>query len=100
MDSYKVVIYPTAKQDLLDVVGYLNTLSPEAALRCYDELTEQIAGLGQMPLRCPAPRDPALAARGCRCLYVKNYVVFFVVTGQTVQLRRILYARRDYAALL
>ena len=45
MESYKVKIYPAAKQDLLDIVDYLNTLSPDAALRYYDLLTEQIASL-------------------------------------------------------
>lgn len=33
MESYKVKIYPAAKQDLLDIVDYLNTLSPDVALR-------------------------------------------------------------------
>ena len=31
MEHYKVTIYPAAKQDLLDIIDYLNTLSPEAA---------------------------------------------------------------------
>ena len=45
MENYKVKIYPTAQQDLLEIIEYLNTLSPEAALRYYDLLTEQIASL-------------------------------------------------------
>lgn len=44
MDVYKVKIYPAAKQDLLEIIDHLNTLSPSAALRYYDLLTEQIAG--------------------------------------------------------
>ncbi|MBR4131592.1 MAG: type II toxin-antitoxin system RelE/ParE family toxin [Oscillospiraceae bacterium] len=100
MDSYEVKIYPAAKQDLRDVIAYLNTLSADTALRYYDELTEKIAGLSEFPLRCAPIRDPALAARGYRCLFVRNYIVFFVVEGKTVQVRRILYARRDYASIL
>lgn len=100
MDKYKVKIYPTAKQDLIDIIDYLNTLSPEAALRYYDLLTEQIASLSHMPERCPRPKDLALAARGYRCLVVEKYLVFYVVDGDTVQIRRILYGRRDYTALL
>ena len=100
MDSYEVRIYPAAKQDLIDVVAYLNTLSPETALKYYDELTGKIAGLSELPLRCPPARDPGLAARGYRCLFVRNYIVFYVIEGQAVQIRRILYARRDYASLL
>ena len=33
MEKYEVKIFPTAKQDLLEIIDYLNTLSPETALR-------------------------------------------------------------------
>lgn len=100
MDQYRVKIYPTAKQDLLDIIEYLNKLSPDAALRYYDLLTEEIASLSQMPERCPRPKDLALAAKGYRYLIVKDYLVFYVVVGDTVQIRRILYGRRDYQSLV
>lgn len=100
MESYKVMIYPAAKQDLMDIIDYLNTLSPDVALRYYDQLTEEIASLSHMPERCPRPRDLALAAKGYRCLLVKNYLVFYVIAEDTVQIRRILYGRRDYSSLL
>ena len=94
MERYKVKIYPSAQRDLRDIVDYLNTLSPSAALRYYDKLTQEIASLSTMPERCPRPRDLALAAKGYR------YLIFYVVSGGTVQIRRILYGRRDYRALL
>ena len=76
MERYKVKIYPSAQQDLRDIVDYLNTLSPSAALRYYDKLTEEIASLSTMPERCPRPRDLALAAKGYRYLIVENYLIF------------------------
>lgn len=100
MGNYNVKIYPAAKQDLLDIIDYLNTLSPDAAFRYYDLLTEQIASLSHMPERCPRPKDLALAAKGYRYLIVEKYLVFFVVVGDTVQIRRIIYGRRDYTSLL
>ncbi len=100
MDGYKVRIYPAAEQDLIEIIDYLNTLSPESAVRIYDAITEEIAGLSQMPERCPRPRDLALSAKGYRCLIVEKYLVFYVVAGDTVQIRRILYDRRDYRQLL
>lgn len=100
MGSYNVRIYPAAKQDLLDIVDYLNTLSADVALRYYDLLTEQIASLSNMPERCPRPKDLALAAKGYRYLIVEKYLVFYVVVGNTVQIRRIIYGRRDYTSLL
>ena len=100
MEQYEIRIFPTAKQDLLDVIDYLNTLSRDSALKCYDRLVSEIASLSTMPDRCPRPRDLALAAKGYRYLVVGNYLVFYVVAGNTVQIRRILYARRDYKKLL
>ena len=100
MENYKIKIFHRAKQDMEEVIDYLNTLSPDVALKYYDLLVEEIAGLSQMPERCPRPKDLALAARGYRYLIVKNYLVFYVIAGDTVQIRRILYARRNYKGLL
>ena len=100
METYKVRIYPTARRDLEEIIEYLNTLNKNAALKYYDELVKEISSLAHMPERCPHPRDIALAAKGYRFLTVKNYLVFYVVIGDTVQIRRILYAKRDYIHLL
>lgn len=99
-EIYNVRIYPAAEQDLLDIIDYLNTLSPQTAMRYYDLLTEQIASLSTMPERCPHPRDLALTAKGYRYLIVKDYLVFYRIIGDTVQIHRILYGRRNYQALL
>lgn len=99
-EIYNVRIYPAAEQDLLDIIDYLNTLSPQTAMRYYDLLTEQIASLSTMPERCPHPRDLALTAKGYRYLIAKDYLVFYRIIGNTVQIHRILYGRRNYQALL
>ena len=99
-EIYNVRIYPAAEQDLLDIIDYLNTLSPQTAMSYYDLLTEQIASLSTMPERCPHPRDLALTAKGYRYLIVKDYLVFYRIIGNTVQIHRILYGRRNYQALL
>lgn len=100
METYNVKIYPTARRDLEEIIEYLNTLSKDAALKYYDILVQEISSLSHMPERCPHPRDIALAAKGYRFLTVKNYLVFYVVIGDTLQIRRILYAKRDYVHLL
>ena len=100
MEAYKIKIFPSAQRDLQEIVEYLNTLSREAALRTYDRIVSEISSLSTMPLRYPRPRDLPLAAKGYRYLGVGNYLVFFIVTGDTVQIHRILYAKRDYSRLL
>ena len=100
MGKYKIKIYSNAKIDLKDIVSYLNTLSPQAAIRYYDLLVEKIGSLAEMPERCSFVRDVALKAKGYRCLIVENYSVFFVVKADTVQIRRIIYGKRNYEWLL
>ena len=100
MEAYKIKILPSAKRDLQEIVDYLNTLSKDAALECYDLIVSEIASLSTMPERHPHPRDLPLAAKGYRYMSVKNYLVFYMVSGDTVQIHRIVYARRDYSRLL
>ena len=35
MENYKIKIFPRAKQDMEEVIDYLNTLSPDVALKYY-----------------------------------------------------------------
>jgi addiction module RelE/StbE family toxin len=100
MGKYKLLIFPLAKQDLQDIVDYLNELSPDVALKLYDEIVESIGSLSQMPERCPLMKNPVLRAKGYRVLIVHNYMVFYVVNGNQVEIRRILYGRRQYEFLL
>jgi|GEM_PF-6536924 plasmid stabilization system protein ParE len=50
MEKYKLLIFPSAQQDLQDIVDYVNELSPDAALGLYDEIVDGISSLEQMPL--------------------------------------------------
>ena len=100
MEHYKIKIYKQAENDLNEIVQYLNTLSAETALKYYDELVEKIGGLAEMSNRCSYVRDTILRLKGYRYLNVNNYVVFYVVHGDTVQIRRILYNKRQYQTIL
>jgi addiction module RelE/StbE family toxin len=100
MVKYRLLLFPSAKQDLRDIVDYVNELSPDAALKLYDEIVEGIASLSQMPERCPLMKSPVLRVKGYRVLIVHSYLVFYVVSGKQVEIRRILYGRRRYEFLL
>ncbi len=97
---YKVKIYKVAQQDMRDIAEYLNTLSPQAAIKYYDKIVEGISSLANMPKRIPLVKDTTLRLRGYRTLIVGSYIVFFAVKGDTVEIRRILYGRRQYEVLL
>lgn len=100
MENYSVRIYSIAKKDLTDIVDYITTLSPTAAIRQYDSVIEKIGTLKQMPQRCAYLNSDMLRAKGYRGLSADNYTVFFKIKGNTVQIRRILYGARNYEFLL
>ncbi len=100
MERFKIKIFPHAQKDLREIIDYINTLSPQAAIKYYDLLVERIGSIADMPERCPLAKDTQLRLRGYRTLHVKNYIVFYVVKGNVVEIRRILYARRQYEDLL
>lgn len=100
MEKYKLLIFPSAKQDLQDIVDYVNKLSTQAAFKLYDEIIDNIGSLAQMPMRCPLMKSSVLRAKGYRVLLVHNYLVFYIVNGYTVEIRRILYGQRHYEFLL
>ena len=100
MESYNILIFPSAKQDLQDIVDYINEASPQAALSIYDNLVQSIMDLSHLPLRYPYAKDRALRARGYRVMVVDSYLVFYVVKSYAVEIRRILHSRRRYEFLL
>jgi len=100
MERYELKIFPLAEQDLKDIIDYLNDLSPQVALKIYDEIIENISSFEKMPMRCPLVKNTVLRAKEYRMLMVHNFIVFYVVSGKTVQIRRILYGRRQYEFLL
>ena len=100
MEQYSIKIFPTAQSDLQDIVAYLNTLSPDVAMRYYDLIVEKVGTLKTLPERCPSVKDTQLRLRNYRMLLIENYIVFYVVNGKMVEIRRILYARRQYEGLL
>lgn len=100
MEKYKVKIFPIAQNDLMEMVDYINTLSLQAALAHYDFVVHQIGTLATLPERYPLCRDTQLRLRGYRAMPAKNYAVFYVVKRDTVEIRRILYTRRQYESLL
>ena len=102
MQEYDVVLSETAESDLDEVVEYLSNFSPTIARRYFDEIMVKVLSLSLMPQRCPFVQDSALREKGYRWLLVRNYTIFFVIDEAVniVDVRAIMYSRREYTALL
>ena len=101
MEKYDIRIYKAAKQDMLYIVDYyINMLSPQATIEQYERIVERIGSLAEMPERCHLLNNDNLRLKGYRVLRADNYMIFFIVKGKVVQIRRILYGKRNYEWLL
>ncbi len=100
MTKYKVLIFPTAKRDLREIIDYINEQSFMEGTKLYDEIVERVASLAELPFRYPLLKNPVLREKGYRALVVHSYLVFYVVKDDEVQVRRILHGKRQYEFLL
>jgi plasmid stabilization system protein ParE len=100
MKKYSIRIFSDAENDLDEIIDYLTGFSEQTALKYYDLLIEKIGTLTSMPERYPLVRDVQLRLRGYRWLKVNNYIVFYIVNESTIEIHRILFARRQYEGLL
>ncbi len=102
MGKYKLRYPELAQSDLVDIISYIsNQLSaPQAAANLVDKLDRAISRLEQFPFSGhPYIKNQKLQDE-YRMLIVENYLVFYVVYDNVVEIRRIIYGRRNYENLL
>lgn len=95
--SYKLRYLPLFEQDLISAVNYIaNVLKNEdAAIRLIDDVEDAI--LERM--NNPVAFEPYHSAKKRDYLYyriyVRNYVIYYVVIDDVMEVRRLLYGARD-----
>ena len=99
---YKLRILPLFEDDLNEIVDYITyrLRNPPAAERLVDAVETAINGR----LSCAESFEPYPSNRVRKYPYypiqVKNFTVFYVVIDDTMEVRRILYSRRDLKNLI
>jgi toxin ParE1/3/4 len=94
---YKLKYLSLAQKDLRDITSYIaeNLKAPKTALDLVDTLDHSIRRLQQFPFSCSVFQSIETLEDEYRMLPVKNYLVFYVVTENEVEIRRIVYAKMD-----
>lgn len=86
--------------DLEAIVDYTRKDKPAAAKAMLDRFDTAVSRLADNPELGVVPKDSRLERLGYRMLIIGRYLVFHVVKGRTVQIRRILHGARQYGFLL
>jgi toxin ParE1/3/4 len=99
---YKIRYLPIAQKDLQDILIYIleNLKSSKAAMDFINTLDESILRLKQYPYSCKMYQPQEPLEYEYRFLYVKNYLVFYAVIENIVEIHRIVYAKMNLEKLV
>ena len=102
MKDYKLTFLPLFEEDLNQIVDYisLQLLNPKAAEDLVDEVYTSIMERLPFAENFEVKKKKKAGDLPYYRIYVKNYVVFYVVKGSTMEVRRLLYSRRNRTELL
>ena len=94
---FRISYTPLAQRDIFSITQYLlDTLdSPQAASTFLDKLDTTIETLAQFPYSCPLYRPPGPLPDEIRFTLVKNYVLYFAVLDDVVEIRRVIHGSRN-----
>lgn len=97
---YRIQYLSVANRDLIEIMDYIKADNPVAALELLDKIDVSVSRLATMPHSGKIPDDARLKAMGYKIIVVGNYLVFYVVIGNKVEIRRVLHGKRNYSFLL
>ena len=99
-DKFIVLIYPTAEHDLLEIKEYFETKLQTSPNNLFQKFYENIDLLESNPLIHPLVNDTYLNQLGYRMLPIDNFLVFYIVDNNEVQIHRFIYGKRNYSQFL
>jgi plasmid stabilization system protein ParE len=93
---------PLASRDLSNIVSYVadELKAPNAAMDLINELDTFISRLAQFPYSCRVYQPEKSLKNEYRILPVKNYLVFYVVKEDVVEIHRVIYAKMNLTKII
>ncbi|MGB3457958.1 MAG: type II toxin-antitoxin system RelE/ParE family toxin [Halobacteriota archaeon] len=98
--KYKIEYLPIAQEDLIDIFEYIKDDNPDAAANFIERIDKAVSKLESFPLLGTIPKDERLQMFGYRMLVIGNYLAFYVIRGNIIEIRRIIHGSRKYSFLL
>ncbi|OBY78605.1 plasmid stabilization protein [Paenibacillus sp. KS1] len=98
---YKLRYLRRAQLDLIEIVQYISEelVAPEAASKLVDKIDKAILTLEQFPFAGHVYYSNPKLNDEHRMLIVDQYLIFYVILNDIVEIRRVIYGKRDYKKL-
>ena len=102
MKKYNIEYSMEAKQDLIDIKRYIkyNLQEPNTAQKLITKIKKEIDSLKDNPEMYSIIDDDIIKRFKIRKLVVDNYIVFYRINDENVQIVRVMYGRRNWITLL
>ena len=102
MKKYNIEHSKESKQDLIGIKQYIkyNLQEPEIAKKLISKIRKEINSLNDNPELCAIIDDDIIKKLEIRKLIVDNYIVFYRIKDNNIQIVRVMYVRRNWINLL
>ena len=98
--TYQVLIYPSAENDLIEIRDYFLNKLKISPNNLFEKFYKSIGTLENNPHIFPLLKDSFLNQLGYRMVPIDNFLLFYIIDNDTVQIHRFLYGRRNYLSIL
>ncbi len=102
MKKYNIEYSMESKQDLIDIKRYIkyNLQEPNTAQKLITKIKKEIDNVKDNPEMYSIVDDDIIKRFEIRKLIVNNYIVFYRINGENIQIVRVMYGRRNWITLL
>ncbi len=101
-NKYQLKIFPMAQLDMVQIFDYIAVElgNPTAAVGQIDDFEKAFDNVCAFPESCPYINNEYVKDKSLRKLIVNNYIAFYRVRDNEIQVVRVLYGMCNYETLL
>lgn len=101
-NKYDLQIFPLAQLDMEQIFKYISVelCNPTAAINQINDFEKAFNDICTFPECCPRINNEYIKDKSLRKLIVNNYIAFYRISENQIQVVRVLYGMRNYEALL
>ena len=100
--KYRIIYLPIFYKDLSEIINYiiLKLDNSIAAKKLLDRIQEEINKRSINPEYYEQYYSSRKRKQPYYRIYIKNYIVFYTINGDVIEVRRILYNKQNYKNIL
>lgn len=101
-NKYKIIYLPIAYDDLIEITENLldNSFNEIETLKYINGLEKKISSLKRFPFRGKTYNLGKKRKEQYRIIIYKNYMIFYVIQNNFVEIRRILHEKRNIKKII